>query len=244
MRGSPVAQRHPHCPARPSLTDSSPSGAEKVRAAHWSPDSRRIAVAGGGGGESDFYAKDDGAIKIVDVEDRTLMQLVSFGGDDNDAKFDDVAWYNDGSCIIGARHEGMGEMDEPMYPLDVYKVPSREVQQSLFQSDDAPGGYAGSCGCCELDEFDNLSAVSYGPRYECSREAECCRSYTSGGGEHTYFNNDLFARKGSGYGENFQAYVSSKQTLKCEEIGYCPAISQGRLAGIDRHSSEHIVYIR
>ena len=54
----------------------------------------------------------------------------------------------------------------------------------------------------------------------------------------------MYSRKGSGYGNDFGPYVSSTQTLKCEEHGYCPAISQGRIIGIDPHSAEHVVHIR
>jgi len=113
----------------------------------------------------------DIALKVFDVEHRTLMELVSLGGDKS---YDDVFWYRDGSAVVAQRwveDEGAG-----IYPIEVhkvsravfhpprrpyrplilpqYKVPSRAVQQSIFDDFDGGGGQKVRCECEPFDEYD------------------------------------------------------------------------------------------
>ena len=91
------------------------------------------------------------------------------------------------------------------------------------------------CECTPFDEFD-VPTLGFGPRHDCRESAEC---HATG----NYFN-DLNQRAVPWYLDDPSPYASSEKTLKCEELGYCPAIAQGRIAGIDPHSAEHVVYIR
>ena len=114
------------------------------------------------------------------------------------------------------------------------------MQQSLFDEDGSGGGRKVRCECCtHVYEFD-VPTLGFGPRYDCQENPECVAN-----GEYSYFI-DLNQREvhWAYRAPDEPPYASSEKTLKCEELGYCPAIAQGRIAGIDPHSAEHVVYIR
>lgn len=214
---------------------------EPITSAHWSPDSLRIAVTGGANEGNDI------GIIIFDVKHRNMMVLDNDGGDcNNTAGRDSVAWYNDGSAVVVARRVTY-ETDNDPSPIDVYKVPSPAEQQALFQGDGAQEH--------ETDDFGNLLGPDDVPSRDGGPRSECCDvSDDEDEGAASYWDNDLDQRCVQDRRFNFHTnqyeetselhYKSTKHTRKCEEAGYCAAIAQGRIVGIDRLSTEQVIYIR
>lgn len=89
--------------------------------------------------------------------------------------------------------------------------------------------------------------LGFGPRHDMLQDPECRKP------KEKYYWGDLNIRARSWVrgpppdpwrNGTYTPYASSSQILKTEQLGFCPAIAQGRIAGIDMHSAEHVVYIR
>ena len=112
--------------------------------------------------------------------------------------------------------------------LALSQVPSCTAQQSLFRNDDGefPSGDGG-------ESLDTPCACG-GPYYACSVDSKLRN--------HRCL--DTWERQPTKAADQEWLYTTDEETKRCETIGWCPAIAQGWLAGIDPHSSEHVVYIK
>lgn len=157
-------------------------------------------------------------IKIYDAEHHNLMVLDNWmEGVEN---INALAWYRDGSALVVAREDGGYEEG---CPIDVYKVMSREEQQAGLKA----------------------RKPAYDDEY---RPAERLDSFWARPKDMAYLG-DRAARSGvkdpdTGKWGPPRPYQNSEATIKSQESGYCSAIGQGWLLGIDPLGTEHVAYLK